>query len=457
MTTMTTRTWLIAAGAVFALILTWALLGGFSAGTPVRASRVAVRPIRQFIEEQAVTRLPETFQITMPYPGRVQPMRLVEGTPVEQGQIVARIVPRDLELQVAQAKAAVERLDASIAENAYNAVENTALQQTLEYLKSMQATVDAARARVESSQAAHEYAETNLARVRKLFQSNAASQDDLDRATLEKIQAAMTYRQDQLILAATEAIQAATNLMPDMVRQYIHRKGLTGDVLLRQKSEATVQLQKALDDQQRGIMTSPVDGVVLARHVTNEQFLPAGACLLEIGRLEDLEVEADILSLDVVSAKKGDRVEIVGPAIGRVPAWGTVERIYPAGFTKVSSLGVEQQRVKVLVRFDPNHLRRLRAEQDLGVGYRVRVRIITAQKAKAKVIPRSAMFRGTDGAWHVYAVRGGRAEVQKVTLGMLNDEHAEVLDGLAPGELVIRGPESSLTDGQRVWVEQEVP
>jgi HlyD family secretion protein len=190
--------------------------------------------------------------------------------------------------------------------------------------------------------------------------------------------------------------------------------------------------------------------------VTNERFLNAGSPLLEIGRLEDLEVEADILSLDVVSAKKGDRVEIYGPAIGKIPARGTVERIYPAGFTKVSSLGVEQQRVKVLVRFDRADLQRLRAEQALGVGYRVRVRIITAEKSRALVIPRSAMFRGTDGSWQVYVVRGGRAVIAKVTIGMINDEQAEVLDGLAAEEPVIRSPESSLIDGQRVVVEREV-
>lgn len=441
---------------VVGLGVLWAAMGGFSNGTPVRATRASWHPIREFVDEQGMTRLPETYLVSMPYPGRVQAIPLTEGTPVKAGQVVAEIVRRDLKREVDQAKAAVSRLDAAVGENAFLEVEKTALQQTLEYVKSMKATVDAALARADSSQAAHDYAETNLGRVQKLFETKAASQDDFDRARLEKIQAAMTYRQDRLISAATQAVQAATDLMPTMVRQYITRKGLTGNVLERQKAEAEVQLQKALDNQERGQMTSPVDGVVLTRHVTNERFLNAGSPLLEIGRLEDLEVEADILSLDVVSAKKGDRVEIYGPAIGKIPARGAVERIYPAGFTKVSSLGVEQQRVKVLVRFDRADLQRLRAEQALGVGYRVRVRIVTTEKSRALVIPRSAMFRGTDGSWQVYVIRGGRAVVAKVTIGMINDEQAEVLDGLAAEEPVIRSPESSLVDGQRVVVEREV-
>ena len=114
-----------------------------------------------------------------------------------------------------------------------------------------------------------------------------------------------------------------------------------------------------------------------------------------------------MLSLDVVAAKVGDPVEIYGPAIGRPPAKGIVARIYPAGFTKVSSLGVEQQRVKVIVRFAEGELKRLLAERRLGVGYRVRVRIFTADKTQALLIPRSALFRAADNTWQVFVVRNG--------------------------------------------------
>ena len=107
---------------------------------------------------------------------------------------------------------------------------------------------------------------------------------------------------------------------------------------------------------------------MLERYVTDERFLGAGERLLEIGRLEDLEVEADLLSVDVVNAKVGDSVEIYGPAVGAKPAKGTVSKVYPAGFTKVSSLGVEQQRVKVVVAIDPEDLQRLAEQRGVQVG-----------------------------------------------------------------------------------------
>src|SRR5208283_4005751 len=154
-----------------------------------------------------------------------------------------------------------------------------------------------------------------------------------------------------------------------------------------------------------------------------------------------------------VAAKPGDTAEIYGPAIGQPAVRGKVTRIYPAGFTKVSSLGVEQQRVKVIICFDSkDDLKRLLTERGLGVGYRVRVRIFTADKSRALLVPRSALFRAADGKWQVFAVRGGTAKLQTVEVGLMNDEQAEIRNGLAEGELVVLAPESSLSDGMRVDV-----
>src|SRR5690606_22342502 len=120
------------------------------------------------------------------------------------------------------------------------------------------------------------------------------------------------------------------------------------------------------------------------------------------------------------------------------------DRIYPAGFTKVSSLGVEQQRVMVILKFTPEELQRLRKDRRMGVDYRVRVRIFTAKKDNALVIPRSALFRGPGGAWQVFAVRGGKASLVNVEIGLLNDEAVEITKGVEDGEEVILAPESSI-------------
>lgn len=424
--------------------------GWFSSGSPVEAAAVKRGAIREFIDEQARTRLPETYLITMPFQGRIEAITLTEGMKVEKGQVVAQIVPRDLELSVEEATAAVQRLDESIKENADVNVEESAYRQAQQFVRSTVATVQASFERMRAGKAKYDYSERDLNRIQQLAATKARTQDDLERAVLQKVQSEVDYQQDQLVHAAMVAMAAATDLMPTMVRQYINRKSLGEAVLTKQKAEAEARLQQVLQDQKRGTMRSPIDGVVLNRFISNERFLGAGREILEFGRLEDMEIEADILTLDAVSAKVGDQVEIYGPAIGKPSARGAVTRIYPAGFTKISSLGVEQQRVKVIVRFAAEDLGRLLAQRGLGAGYRVRVRIFTAEDAQALIIPRSAVFRAGDNCWQVFAVRDGAARIQTVEIGLMNDEQVEIEKGLKEGDLVIIAPESSLADGTRI-------
>jgi HlyD family secretion protein len=448
---MTKRPILFLLIAAIAALLIYALAGGFSHGVPVATAAAKVDNIREFIDEQAKTRLPETYLVTMPFAARIQPIELKEGSRVKKDQEVAAVVPKDLELSEEQAAAAVQRIEASLRENADVAVEETAFKQALQFVKSTAAAVQAAVERMKAGKAKVEYAERDLDRMQRLVVTRAQSQDDLEKSILQKVQSDVDYRQDELVHAAMQAMEAATDLMPTMVRQYIEHKKLTAAVLSKEKAEAEARLAQVAQDRRRGTMRSPVDGVVLERYVSSEGYLPAGTRLLEIGQLEAMEVEAEVLTLDVVAAKIGDAAEIYGPAIGVPTVRGKVVRIYPAGFTKISSLGVEQQRVKVIIQFDnPDNLKRLLSERGLGVGYRVRVRIFTAERSKALLVPRSALFRAADNSWQLFVVRRGVARLQTVEVGLMNDEQAEIHSGLTEGELVVLAPESSLSDGIRV-------
>ncbi len=433
------------------------LIGGLAAyyatsskGVPVDAVKVTQGPIREFVDERGKTRLPQTYLITMPSAGRIESIALTPGTKVKKNQTVARMVPLDLNLAVEESEASVRQLKASIKENAATNVEETALSQAKHFVKSMQDTVAAAATRVLAGKAKLDYAEKHYGRVAPLAKTGALTQDELDQAILDKVSSSVAYREDELIHMATVAMATATDLLPTMIEQQIANKGLTVAVLKEQEAAAAARLKQVHENQRRSTLTSPVDGVVLQRIVDDEQFLAAGTSLMEIGRLENLEVEADILSLDVVDVQPGDKVEIYGPAIGKNQAKGTVDKIYPAGFTKVSSLGVEQQRVKVIIHFDSGELDRLLSSRHLEVGYRVRVRIITDEKQSALVVPRSALFRGSGSQWRLFAVRDGQAIAQDVTIGLMNDRLAEVTEGLREGDTVIVAPETSLTDGTRV-------
>ena len=445
---MSTKTILITALAglaVAAAAYVW-----YRPGVRVEAARAARAAIREYVDEEGRTRLPKIHEITAPFAGRVEGIDLIEGTPVKAGQVVARVVPLDLDLNVAEAEAAVERLEASIRENDDATLELTTLKQAMSYVESMDRTVEAATQRVKSGEAKLDYANKQLARMRTLHERNASSEEQLNSAEVAQVDADVDYQQDVLINSALRSLQAATALLPTLVRQYIDRKKLKHEVLKEEKAQAEVKLKESQRDRERGAMTSPVDGVVLERFETNERQTAAGTVLLSIGRLDELECEADVLSQDVVAVKPGQAVEIYGPAIGPTAARGEVSRIFPAGFTKTSSLGVEQQRVKVVIRFADGELSRLRSERNLSVGYRIRARIYTAEKSQALVIPRSAIFRGPAGDWQAFVVRDGAARLQSLEIGLLNDERAEIVGGLDENELVVLAPETNLIDGARV-------
>ena len=239
------RTWMIAAAVAVVLVGLVIVRAMIGSGVPVEAAPAVRGPIREFVDERGKTRLPQTYNITMPFDGRIAAIDLIEGTPVYQGQIVAQVLRSDLDLSVDLAMADVNRLKASIKENDDTSVEQTGLKQSLSFVQSMDRTVEAAQAQVDSGHAKLEYANSNLERVRKMFQTKTATQDQYEQTQLQHVQSSVEYQQDLLLLRAIQALQAATALLPTGVQQYIDRKSLTHNVLNMQLEEANVRLKEA--------------------------------------------------------------------------------------------------------------------------------------------------------------------------------------------------------------------
>jgi HlyD family secretion protein len=422
-----------------------------SAGQSVEAAVVVSGEIREFVDEQGTTTLPRIHVITMPFEGRLEAISLSAGDAVKAGDPVAQIVPKDVSDEVALARAAVEQLDAQIAENNDVSVEQTALKQSEHFVESMESTVQAAQARKTATAEKLQLAESTLGRIRSI-PARATTAEELQRAEVTLVEAQVDYQQSDLIWKSMASIQAATALLPTMIRQQIAKKDLSAAVLEEQKAEAEVRLRQALLREQRSVMRSPVDGIVLERLVENERLLAGGTELLEIGHLEELEVEAEVLSQDAVRIAEGDPVEIYGPALGAAQGEGLAGSVYkvaPEGFAKRSSLGVEQQRVIVTVRLAAEAIQEI-LERGVRVGYRVRTRIFTDSKSGARLVPRSALFRGADGGWQVYQIEDGTARLTPVEVGLMNDEVVEIAAGVELGGIVILAPENSLADGAKV-------
>lgn len=189
---------------------------------------------------------------------------------------------------------------------------------------------------------------------------------------------------------------------------------------------------------------APVDGVVLRRFLESESVVAAGSPILEVGAAEDLEIVADYLSRDAVRIEPGARV--------LVDRWGgdgileaEVRRIEPSGFTKVSALGVEEQRVNVIIELLTPYAER----KALADGFRVETRIVVAECDGVVQVPSGSLFRRGEG-WAVFVVENGRARLRSVELGARTPAAVEIRTGLSEGEDVISHPSDKISDGVRV-------
>jgi HlyD family secretion protein len=174
-----------------------------------------------------------------------------------------------------------------------------------------------------------------------------------------------------------------------------------------------------------------VDGVVLRRLLESERIVPTGEPLIEVADPSRLEIVADYLSMDAMRIRPGQQVYIEHWG-GDGPLHGRVRRVEPYGFTKVSALGVEEQRVNVVIDFDDPR----EAWAALGDGYRVEV-------------PTSSLFRSGE-SWGVFAVRDGEAGLREIEIGARGNLEAEVVSGLDAGVRVVVHPGDAISDGVRV-------
>lgn len=377
---------------VLAAILIWAFRPA-----PVSADFATVQrgPLRVTVDEEGRTRVRDRFVVSAPVPGQMLRIELEPGDPVTADKtVVARFQPTDPALLDVRTRAELEAR-ARAAESA----------------------VGGARAERDRIQAELTFAQSELSRTRGLVKGGALAQRDLEAA-------------EQQAAALERALQSAEFA----IRTAEHQLELARASLVQTRAgrAATIPLY------------SPVDGVVLRLLQESAAVVPTGQPLLEIGDLQDLEIVADLLSSAAVAVQRGQAV-LIEQWGGDRTLHGTVRRVEPSGFTKISALGVEEQRVNVLIDFEqpPD------ASESLGDGYRVEVRIIVWSKDDVVKVPTSSLFRN-ETKWAVFKVAGGVAQLQEVAIGQRNGLEAEVLSGLAVGDEIVVYPGDAVRDGVKV-------
>lgn len=393
MTLPSRRTLLLIVGALAAAAgLAWMLRP-----TPAPVETVAVTrgPLEVWIEELGRTRVREVYVVSAPLAGETERVLLHAGDPVKVGQPVLLMRPADPPLLDVRSRRELQAAAAAA-----------------------EAAVTLAAADVQRAQAELTFADGQWRRGQTLAASGTIAPQTLDQRRLVRDTAAAA-------LASARAALTVRQRERDSARS---RLAGPGD-LSRGQCCVTVR--------------APVAGRVLKVVRESQQVVLAGQPVLEIGDPRDMDVVVELLSTDAVQARPGARAWIKD--WGGAPLAARVARVEPAGFTKVSALGVEEQRVLAYLDFAHPE----QAWQALGHDYRVTARIITWSTTDTALVPASALFRqGAD--WAVYRVADGRAALVKVRIGQRNEDFAQVLAGLSPGDRVVAYPGDRLADGVRV-------
>ncbi|MFN3994721.1 MAG: efflux RND transporter periplasmic adaptor subunit [Tabrizicola flagellatus] len=382
----------LAAVAVIALMI-WAFLP-----RPVAVELAAVEPrvLEVTVEEQGEARIREVFTISATTAGRLQRINLHAGDAVTEGQtVVASIGPAAPVLLDSRSRAVAEATAAAA-----------------------QAAVDLARAQLEQAEATLDFRTTEANRMIALLQRGAVSQRAHDTALLEQktARAAVSSALANLAVREKELESALAVLRADR----------NGD-----ETRCCVEI------------VAPVSGRVLRVLTESAQVVQAGTPLMEIGDPGNLEIVVDLLSRDVVRVREGADATVTGWGGPEIPA--RVERIEPSAVTRTSALGIDEQRVKVILGLAGSPA----DWQGLGHGFRVIARIALWRAEDVLTIPVGALFRdGSD--WATYVVRDGRARIQRLALGERNEVLAQVLDGLQAGDRVILHPGDTIADGVSV-------
>ena len=398
--------------------------------------------IRESFTEPARTRLANDHVISMPVAGRIGRISLEPGDRVTKGQALATFDLVPFEAALTEAKAAVAELQARIVLNQYDEIEKTVLVEADATIRATSHALDAAEAQVAAEKARSERAAKELGRVTTLATQDAVTEAQLDDARLAADTSLIELRRQEFYHAALKGLFVAIRLGPKYVSQYLGRKRLNRGILNEQLAQAKARLARAEHDLKTAKIASPIDGVVLERFEQGDRPMLAGDRLLRLGDLAELEVVADVLTQDAMRLAPGPEVRME-PAAGFPPFTGKVTRVEPAGFTKLSSLGVEQQRVNVIVDITGHRDR-------LGVGYRLHAQFFTGTKDKALIVPRFSVLQARDRSFYVLKVEAGLLKEHPVKIGLRSDLELEIVSGLGKNDVIVAEPDTTMRDGTRV-------
>ncbi len=408
---------------------------------PVETAKVSSGKLQVTVNSEGKTRIRDRFIVSAPVNGRLTRIKLYEGDRVKQGDLLARIEPLPLTSSVKQALGRLAQWQAQREGVATQRPKAASLEQARTRIKKAIADQKQTEAKVEEAQAALQQAKRDRQRAQRLQASGAISRQNRETAELNETTKTKELETAKLAAkSATSEVEVARAALTVLQQQQ-----QDPDYLLKvydaRIASVEAELEKFRDDAARTDIRAPVAGKVLRIQKKSAQFVTSGTSLLELGNVSQLELVIDVLSRDALNIKAGNTI-LINRGQDMQPLRGKVRLVEPAAFTKISALGVEEQRVNVIGDF-------VSSSRSFGDAYRVDVQIVVWENKDVLQLPLSALFR-CDKSWCVFVVKNGKANRRQIKIGHRSDLSAEIQQGISKGEEVILHPTKQINHGSPV-------
>jgi len=376
----------LAAGITAAVLLVAAAVI-MTGGQQVEVVQAEKGTFTQVIEETGYVQVTEEQQIQAAQNARISQILLEAGERVEKGQLVMVLTSHELETELASVRSQLAQVESQLEES---------------------------KLALASGQVQQKQAQDNLARKKALLDAGALAPTEYEAARLELSQAEMQVAQLE-------------NSIAGLTKQLENHEQILA-ALLSKSAELEVR--------------SSVEGTVLDVPVKEGQLVTPGTLLVQIAAGNGMEIKTELLSDEIRSVQAGQKAIITSPVLREDSLYGQVRKIYPQAYERISALGVIQRRVPVLISLEETG--------NLRPGYEVRVSIETVHKENVVLLPREAVQVNSDGSYQVMKVVNNRMVIQPVQIGDKNQQFAELISGIQPGEKVVRDGSLNLKNGARL-------
>ena len=376
----------LAAGITAAVLLVAAAVI-MTGGQQVEVVQAEKGTFTQVIEETGYVQVTEEQQIQAAQNARISQILLEAGERVEKGQLVMVLTSHELETELASVRSQLAQVESQLEES---------------------------KLALASGQVQQKQAQDNLARKKALLDAGALAPTEYEAARLELSQAEMQVAQLE-------------NSIAGLTKQLENHEQILA-ALLSKSAELEVR--------------SSVEGTVLDVPVKEGQLVTPGTLLVQIAAGNGMEIKTELLSDEIRSVQAGQKAIITSPVLREDSLYGQVRKIYPQAYERISALGVIQRRVPVLISLEETG--------NLRPGYEVRVSIETVHTENVVLLPREAVQVNSDGSYQVMKVVNNRMVIQPVQIGDKNQQFAELISGIQPGEKVVRDGSLNLKNGARL-------